>query len=49
MLGVHVNLQDPCNKFAAHRLVTNVLNYLFNFVKASLINFQKQSVYKSTI
>jgi len=36
MLGVHVDLQDPCNKFAAHRLATTVLNHLFNFAKASL-------------
>jgi hypothetical protein len=37
MLGVHVDLQDPCNKFAAHSLATSVLNHLFNFAKASLI------------
>jgi len=49
MLGVHVDLQDPCNKFAAHRLATAVLNHLFNFAKASLISFQKRSVYRGSM
>ena len=46
MLGVHVDLQYHCNKFAAHRLATTVLNHLFNFAKASLISFEKRSVYR---
>jgi hypothetical protein len=40
MLAVHLDLQNLCNNFTAHRLSTTALNPALSFAKASLISLE---------